>query len=162
MRKAWGMRSGGRHKEGEPQQSRADAIKRLGHRSQCQASVWLIHHYSAQELFSSTWMCAVCVWFCLWSCTNNAAVITAEVYKLHLAAAWCSLLQLGGTTLSTSTRTTLLEKLYDCSLADRKQREILSNSEIFADEETALCNFLIIDMTTETTPCKILLNFTLS
>ena len=66
-----------RDKEGEREQSRADAIKRLGHRSQCQASVWLIHHHSAQELFLlSVWMCVcvclcpcVCVWeraFCLW------------------------------------------------------------------------------------------------
>ena len=92
--RAWGglrneKRGKRRDKEGEREQSRADAIKRLGHRSQCQASVWLIHHHSAQELFLHSvwmWMCVcVCVCVCVWFFVCESPIIV---------------LQLGGTSAS--------------------------------------------------------------
>lgn len=52
-----GERGEKRDKEGAQEQSREDAIKSLGHRWQCQASLWLIHRHSAQELFSSLCDC---------------------------------------------------------------------------------------------------------
>lgn len=62
LSRAWGVlrkekRGKKRDKEGAREQSREDAIKSLGHRWQCQASLWLIHHHSAQELFSSLCDC---------------------------------------------------------------------------------------------------------
>ena len=42
-----------RDKEGEQEPRKEDAIKRVGHCTQWQASVWLIYHHSAPELFWS-------------------------------------------------------------------------------------------------------------